>query len=125
MRCDYPRQQRPDRHLRSPVQTIAKQHLLTGLWAVRRIPERHNIIGSFINCRNLYELNGAFAPTGRGFDPQARAAIIEGPIVLVMVEAAIALQQTEATRILVNIGVEAEMRRIDQGTPDPFPMTGP
>jgi len=70
-------------------------------------------------------LNGAFAPSGLGFDPQARSAIVEYPIVLVMIKVAVALEQAEAARIMVEKGVEAQARRIDQGAPHPLTTAGP
>jgi len=41
-----------------------------------------------------------------------------------MVEVAVTLEQTEAARILVEEGVDAQARRIDQGAPEPLATAG-
>ena len=44
--------------------------------------------------------------------------------VLVTVEIALALNQTEAARIFVHETIDPQFARIAQRTPDPFPVTG-
>ena len=66
------------------MQAVAEEQFLTRLRRVRRIPEGDDVVVEFRGCRNLYQLYGAFAPAGLGFDPQARSALVERVIVLIM-----------------------------------------
>jgi hypothetical protein len=41
-----------------------------------------------------------------------------------MIEVAVALEQAEAARILIEKGIDAQARRIDQGAPEPLATAG-
>src|SRR3546814_5345946 len=57
-------------------------------------------------------------------DPDGGALLVLHPV-LIVVEAAVALRQAEAARVLVREAGEADTRRVAEGAPDPLARTGP
>ncbi len=72
----------------------------------------------FVVGGNFQEMHGTFAPGIERFDPGRCAALVEHPVIEIVGEVAVALQEAEAFRIHIGEGVGHDAGRIVQGPPD-------
>src|SRR3546814_9317262 len=93
--------------------------------AVRRLGQPHgaDVVVDLVVGRDLDELHRAAAPLADRLDPDGGALLVLHPV-LIVVEAAVALRQAEAARVLVREAGEADTRRVVEGAPDPLDRTG-
>src|SRR6476620_2599477 len=99
-RCDAARQRRRKRLIGEPVEPERQIELRASARPLLRHPHRDDVVVDLIVGQDFDELHGALAPAAFRLDPEARAAVIEDAV-LVMIEIAVALQETEAARIVV------------------------
>ena len=110
-RGDNLRERRRTGSCRAPVQPVAEQQLLArlrlaaGFQKATMLSKVSSGVGISTSCTAPLPQVRIFR-----FDPQTRAALVEHAIILVVVEVAVALQQAEAARVLVEVRVEAQIR---------------
>src|ERR687888_2774909 len=81
---------RTHRGLRTPVKLVMEAHFVAGFDRGRRMPEGNDIIEGFVHDWYFNQHQRTCAPVIQGFDPKRRALVIIGPIILIMVEVAVA-----------------------------------
>src|SRR5690348_13594821 len=113
------------RPLRSPIEPVAERQGLAACDRRLRFPIGNDVVVDFVVGWDFHELHGAVAPGAQRLDPDAGPAVIEGAIVLVVVEIAIALHQAEALRIGIDEGVRLHLRRIVERPPYALALAGP
>ena len=107
------------------MQPVVEEQLLPGLRLVGGVPERDDVVGRFVIGRQFDQIDRAFGPATLRLDPDIGTTLVVRRVVLVMIEVAIALQQSEAARILVLVRIEAHPARVGKRPPDPLPLAGP
>ena len=95
---------------------------LFGLGRYRLVgtPEDHDVVVIFSLGGDLHELHGPTAPIANGLDPQTRAAFVTRFEILIVGKGPVALQESEAARIVVNEFADLQRLGITQGPPEPF-----
>ena len=83
---------------------VAVGHRSAGPEALFRRPRSHDIIVGFVLGRQFDELDAALAPALARLDPVGRPQFIGEFEVLIVVECAVALDEAEAARIVVDKG---------------------
>src|SRR5205807_1749993 len=91
---------RRERFVGGPIEAIGELDLGPCRRGILRHPHRDNIIVDFIVGRDFDELHRALAPRALGLDPEAWAPVVIDAV-LIMIEAAVALQQPKTARIFV------------------------
>src|SRR4030095_6872659 len=92
------RERHGKRRLRAPIHAIAVQEFFAGLRLRDGIPIRHDVVEGLVHSWNLDELNRACAPVTLRLDPKMRTLLIEHAVVLIVIEVAVTLHQSEAAR---------------------------
>ena len=82
-----------------------------------RAPEGDDVVGELVAARDLDEHHRALAPALAGLDPGARALLVVGLGVLVVLEVARPLDEAEGARVLVGEGRDLQARRVAQRPP--------
>src|SRR5690606_12552504 len=83
----------------------------------RRTPKGHDVVGELVGRRQLDQVDLARAPGPQRLHPAVRALLVGRLQVLVVLEAALALHQGEAARIVVLEAAVLDRARIAQWTP--------
>src|ERR1700736_3231205 len=102
-RRDAARKFRWKRFVAGPIEAIGELDLGPCRRGFLGYPHRDNIVVDFIVGWDFDELHRALAPKGFGLDPEARAPVVIDAI-LIMIKAAVALQQPKTARIFVREG---------------------
>jgi hypothetical protein len=102
------------------VQTIG-----TALFGLRRYglvwtPEDHNVVVIIGFGGDLHKLHRTASPIANGLYPQTRAAFVLRLQIVIVDEAPVPLQETEATRIVVKELANLQRLGMGQGPPEPF-----
>src|SRR3546814_1910553 len=107
-----------------PVQAVAQAVALAGLGGIARYPEGDDVVVDLVVGGDLHQLHGAGAPGLQRLDPEARAALVMHAIEIVL-ERAVALQQAEAARPVVDEGGGGHVLGIVEWPPEPLAGAGP
>ena len=85
-----------------------------------RHPVRHDVVVRLVGCGQLHQLHAARSPVAQRLHPGAGAALVSGFHVFIAGEAAVALHQTEAARVLHGKRADGGGFRALQRAPQPF-----
>ncbi len=109
----------------APVKLVREAEFAARLHRLGRLPEADDVIQRFAGGGDLHQIDGALAPFAHWLDPQAGALVIPADNILIIFEIVIKLQQAEAARVLILIGVELQLLRVIQRTRDPLAAAAP
>ena len=108
-----------------PIELVRHVELVAGFDRPLGRPKGDDVVVNLVLRRNFDELHRARAPIPKRLDPHARPPVVEGAVVLIVGEIAVALHQSEGFRVLVEERIGQHRRRIDQRPPDALAFAGP
>ena len=106
------------------MQAVAQVDAVAGLGRLGRAPVGGDVVEDLVVGGHLHQLDGAATPLAQRLDPGGGPAVI-GDAVEIVVELAVALQQAEAARALVEEAGDGGVRGVDERPPDALAGAGP